>query len=74
MPEKAINKSSGTCTAIRIEFSQQPDFLGLNLPKNEFKIDFTKLKPNQQDKLKSILAEIVTEPSGVDGTPTPQAK
>jgi hypothetical protein len=74
MSEKAINKLSGTCIAIRIEFPQPSDFLGLKSPENEIKIDFTELSLIQQDKLKPILTEIVTEQSGVDGTPTPQTK
>ena len=74
MSEKAINTLSGTCIAIRIEVPQRPDFLGLKFPENEVKIDFTELSPIQQDKLKPILIEIVTEQSGVNGIPTPQAK
>ncbi len=74
MSEKANNNLSGTKRTITIDIPQQPNFLGINLPTNDFRIDATKLTKTQQNNLKSFLVDFVTEISGVDGTPTPQVK
>jgi len=73
MSEKEI-ETSGTNKVLSIKVLLPSSFSGSELIEN-IEIDLTKNPlDNQHNKLQSILVDIITSPSGVDGTPTPEAK
>jgi len=59
-------ETSGTIKELSVKVSPPKSFLGSELTE---KIDLNNITVDQHNKLKSILADIITSQSGVDGTP-----